>query len=89
MVHNKVEIDVKARRTRLGAGTEKDVRKAVEGEVLSGDLGMGMVEMLREVGGHPGVDESIRRDVEVREFGFWRKLVGCLGCVKVLSVESC
>jgi superkiller protein 3 len=54
------------------------VRKNVEGAVLGGELGLGMVDLLREVGGDPGVEDDVRRDVEVKEFAFWRKLVGCL-----------
>jgi superkiller protein 3 len=78
LVHTSVEAKVKAGRQRIGAGTEKEVRRNVEGEVLSGDLGMGMVDLLREVAGHPAVDEGVRREVEVGEFEFWTKLVGSL-----------
>lgn len=78
IVHTTVESQVKAGRQRIGGGTEKEVRKRVEGEVLGGETGMSMVELLREVSGHPGVEEEVRRDVEVQEFNFWRKLVGVL-----------
>ena len=77
-VHKKVEARVKSNRTRLGAGPEKEVRRNVEAEVLGGEAGMGMVDLLREVGAHPEVSEDVRRLVEVQEFGFWRKLVGSL-----------
>ncbi len=78
IVSSTIEAQVKQQRTRLGAGTEKDVRKRVEGEVLGGQMGLMMVDLLREVGNHPAADDAVRRDVEVREFGFWRKLVSCL-----------
>jgi superkiller protein 3 len=81
LVHQEVETRVKAGRTRLGAGPEKEVRKNVEAEVLGGEVGMKMVDLLREVGAHPGVDDAVRRDVEIQEFVYWRKLVGCLPCV--------
>ena len=85
-MHQQVEGLVQARRTRLGAGPEKEVRRNVEVEVLGGQLGMGMVDLLREVGAHPGVTEEVRRDVEIREFEFWKKLVGCLGLV--ISIDT-
>ena len=50
----------------------------LRGEVLGGPLGSEMIELLREVGSHAGVEDPVRRDVEVKEFGYWRKLVGCL-----------
>ncbi|KAK8858471.1 hypothetical protein IAR55_002698 [Kwoniella newhampshirensis] len=79
LVHTTTEVKVKAGRTRLGAGPEKEVRRKVDGEVLGGEMGMQMVELLREVGNHPSVLDEVRREVEVREFNFWRKLVACLG----------
>lgn len=78
LVKTAIEAQVKAGRSRLGGGTEKDVRRRVEGEVLGGELGLEMVDLLREVGSHPAVDDNVRREVEVREFDFWRKLVSCL-----------
>lgn len=78
IVHTTTEAQVKAGRQRIGSGTEKEVRKRVESEILGGPIGMEMVELLREVSSHPNVEEAIRRDVEVREFNFWRKLVGLL-----------
>ena len=78
IVHTTVEAKVKAGRQRIGGGTEKEVRKKVEAEVLGGPVGMSMVELLREVSGHPGVEDAVRRDVEVKEFNFWKKLVGVL-----------
>jgi superkiller protein 3 len=78
IVHTTVEAQVKAGRQRIGGGTEKEVRKRVEAEVLGGPIGMEMIELLREVSSHPNVEDEIRRDVEVREFNFWRKLVGVL-----------
>lgn len=77
-MHQAVEAEVKAGRTRLGAGTVSEVRQRTEGAILSGELGQTMVELLREVAGHPGVDDEVRRNVEVQEFSFWRKLVGAL-----------
>ncbi|ORY31409.1 putative translation repressor [Naematelia encephala] len=77
-VHQQIESKVKIGRQRIGGGTEKEVRKNVEAEVLGSELGMEMVEMLREVAGYPGVDDLVRREVEVREFGFWKKLMGVL-----------
>lgn len=91
LVASTIEAQVKQQRTRLGAGTEKDVRKRVEGEVLGGEMGLVMVDLLREVGNHPAADEATRREVEVREFDFWRKLVSCLRCAfipKYLSDRS-
>ena len=81
LLQHEVETRVKDGRLRLGAPPEKEVRKNVEAEVLGGEMGIRMVDLLREVGGHPGVAEDVRRDVEIQEFGFWRKLVGCLPCV--------
>jgi superkiller protein 3 len=78
LVHTSIEAKVKAGRTRLGAGTEKDVRRNVEAEVLGGDLGMELVDLLREVSSHPAVEDNVRREVEVREFEFWTALVGSL-----------
>lgn len=54
------------------------MRRNTEAEVLTSDLGLGMVELLKEVAAHPAVDDAVRRDVEVREFGFWRKLVAAI-----------
>jgi superkiller protein 3 len=85
IVHTTVEAEVKARRQRLGSGPEKEVRKKVEAEVLGGPVGMGMVDLLREVSGHPNVEDAVRRDVEVKEFNFWKKLVGVLRCVFFVS----
>lgn len=78
IVHQEVESQVKAGRQRLGAGTEAEVRQRTEGAVLSGEMGMIMIDLLREVAGHPGVNDEVRRNVEVQEFSFWRKLVGAL-----------
>lgn len=77
-IHTVTETKVKAGRMRIGAGTERDVRRKVDGEVLSGPLGASMVDLLRDVASHPSVDEAVRRDVEVQEFKYWRKLVGVL-----------
>jgi superkiller protein 3 len=89
IIHTTVESQVKAGRQRIGGGTEREVRKRVVGEILGGPNGTAMVELLREVSGHPAVDEAIRRDVEVKEFNFWRILVGVLryvflSCLKQL-----
>jgi hypothetical protein len=78
IVHTTVEAKVKAGRQRIGGGTEKEMRKKVEAEVLGGTVGMSLVELLREVSGHPGVEDAVRREVEVKEFNFWKKLVGVL-----------
>ncbi|WRT67666.1 uncharacterized protein IL334_004638 [Kwoniella shivajii] len=77
-VYTNVEAKVKAGRSRIGGGTEKEVRRKVEAEVLGGELGLKMVELLKEVGSHPNVAEDVRREVEIREFNFWRKLGSCL-----------
>ena len=87
-MHKEVEARVKSNRTRLGAGPEKEVRRNVEAEVLGGEAGMGMVDLLREVGAHPAVSEDVRRLVEVQEFGFWRKLVGCLSYARHFYIIS-
>ncbi|WWD18361.1 hypothetical protein CI109_102811 [Kwoniella shandongensis] len=79
LVYTSTEAKVKAGRSRLNAGGEKEVRRKVDAEVLGGELGMRMVDLLREVGNHPGVTDVVRREVEVREFNFWRKLVASLG----------
>ena len=76
LVHTTTEQKVRAGRQRLNAGSEKEVRKNVEREVLSGLLGMDMISLLEEVARHPQVDEEVRRNVEVQQFGFWRKLLG-------------
>ena len=78
LVHQETEAKVKAGRQRLGGGPEGEVRRRTDGEVLGGELGMTMVEILREVNGHHGVDDAIRSDVEVQEFNFWRRLVRSL-----------
>lgn len=78
LVQTEIESQVKAGRQRLGAGPEHEVRRKTDGEVLGGQLGMGMIELLREVSGHPGVEDATRRDVEVQEFSFWRRLVSAL-----------
>ncbi|KAK4687772.1 superkiller protein 3, partial [Tremellales sp. Uapishka_1] len=78
LLHGTIEVEVKKARQRIGAGPEKEVRKNVEGEILGGEAGLSMVDLLREVGGHPGVGEEIRRGVEIDEFVFWKKLVGCV-----------
>lgn len=74
-IHTLTEAKVKAGRMRIGAVSEREVRRKVDGEVLSGALGSHMVDLLRDVASHPAVDETVRRDVEVQEFKFWRKLV--------------
>ena len=78
LVRQTVEAEVQKGKTRLGAGPEREVRKRVEGDVLGGELGMRMIDLLREVGAHPGVAEGVRREVEVEEYIFWRKLVSSL-----------
>ena len=77
-VHQQIEDKVKAGRTRLGAGPERELRRNVEGEVLGGEMGGEMVDLLRGVGGHSGVEENVRREVEIKEFEYWKNLVGCL-----------
>ncbi|WVR06249.1 hypothetical protein IAU60_003279 [Kwoniella sp. DSM 27419] len=79
LVHNTTEQKVKVGRQRLGAGPPKEVEKKVEAEVLGGEMGMRMVSLLNQVGSHPSVEEDVRREVEVREFNFWRKLATALG----------
>ncbi|WWC88759.1 uncharacterized protein L201_003672 [Kwoniella dendrophila CBS 6074] len=74
LVYTTTEQKVRVGRQRLGAGPEKEVRRKVEAEVLGGELGMRMVELLKEVGSHPNVAEDVRREVEIREFNFWRRL---------------
>lgn len=78
LIAGRIESDVKAARTKLGAKSEKETRRDVEAAVLGGELGAGLVDLLREVGAHPNVEERVRREVEVREFDYWRKLVGVL-----------
>lgn len=78
LIHTKLESDVKAARMKLGKKSEKETRRDVECDVLGGELGMELVELLKEVAAHPSVEESVRREVEIRECEFWRKLVGVL-----------
>lgn len=78
LISSKLEADVKSARSKLTKKSEKETRRDVERDVLGGQLGMVLVELLKEVAGHPGVEEGVRREVEVREFDFWRKLVGVL-----------
>lgn len=81
LIHTKIEKDVKDARSKIGAKSEKETRRAVEGKVLGGEMGGRLVELLREVAGHPDTEEGTRRGVEGEEFGYWRKLVGVLGYV--------
>lgn len=74
---NKIDARVDNERKRLGAGTERDVRKKVDREIL-GTEGMRLVDLWKEVAGHPQVEEEVRREVEVREFEFWKRLVAAL-----------
>ncbi|WOO77688.1 Superkiller protein 3 [Vanrija pseudolonga] len=74
-IHSVTEQKVKAGRLRLGAGTERDVRRRVDAEVLGGPLGSTLLSLLRDVAAHPSVDEAVRRDVEVQEFQYWKRLV--------------
>lgn len=76
-IKKKIDARVDNERKRLGAGTEKDVRKKVDREILGTD-GMRLINLWKEVGGHPQVEEEVRREVEVREFEFWRRLVAAL-----------
>lgn len=77
-IHTTTEVQVKAGRQRIGAGTERDVRGRVDGEILGGPLGSQMIDLLRDVSAHPSVDEDMRRDVEVQEFNYWRRLVAVI-----------
>lgn len=77
-VHTLTEAKVKAGRQRIGARSERHVRRQVDGEVLTGPWGARMIDLLRDVSAHPGVDEEVRRDVEVQEFDYWRRLVDVL-----------
>ncbi|OXG33946.1 superkiller protein 3 [Cryptococcus neoformans Bt15] len=85
---NKIDARVDNERKRLGAGTERDVRKKVDREIL-GTEGMRLVDLWKEVAGHPQVEEEVRREVEVREFEFWKRLVAALPIEnKIASKES-
>ena len=77
-IHTDTEAKVKAGRMRIGARSEREVRRQVDAEVLGGQLGHSMVNLLRDVASHPGVEEAVRRDVEVQEFKYWCKLVAVL-----------
>lgn len=74
-IHSMTESKVKAGRMRIGAKSETHVRRQVDAEILAGPLGASMIDLLRDVSSHPSVDEAVRRDVEVQEFQYWRKLV--------------
>ncbi|WVQ72893.1 hypothetical protein IAR50_002454 [Cryptococcus sp. DSM 104548] len=63
-------------RKRINAGSEAEVRKNVDREILAVE-GLKLAELWREVGGHPAVEDDIRRQVEIREFNFWRRIVAC------------
>ncbi|WVQ80586.1 hypothetical protein IAT38_002691 [Cryptococcus sp. DSM 104549] len=77
-IHSKIDSLVAAGRKRLGAGPEKEVRKKVDREVLGGD-GMKLVELYKEVSGHPQAEEKVMREADLREFEYWKRLVACLG----------
>jgi superkiller protein 3 len=77
-IHTITEAKVKAGRMRIGARSERDVRRQVDAEVLGGPLGTSMVDLLRDVAAHPAVEEGTRREVEVQEFRYWCKLVAVL-----------
>ncbi|BEI86438.1 hypothetical protein CcaverHIS002_0607250 [Cutaneotrichosporon cavernicola] len=77
-IYTTTEVQVKAGRQRLGAGTERDVRRRVDAEVLGGPQGAQMIDLLRDVSSHPSVDEDMRRLVEVQEFRYWRRLVSVI-----------
>ncbi|GMK57364.1 hypothetical protein CspeluHIS016_0401980 [Cutaneotrichosporon spelunceum] len=77
-IHTATEAQVKAGRQRLGARTERDVRRRVDAEVLGGPLGGLMIDLLCDVSSHPSVDEDMRRLVEVQEFKYWRRLVSVI-----------
>lgn len=77
-VHEVTEARVKAGRQSIRARSERDVRRQVDGEVLTGPWGLRMIDLLRDVAGHPAVEESVRREVEVQEFNYWRRLVVAL-----------
>ncbi|ODN74406.1 hypothetical protein L202_06809 [Cryptococcus amylolentus CBS 6039] len=64
-------------RKRINAGSEAEVRKNVDREILATE-GLKLAELWKEVGGHPAVEDDIRRQVEIKEFNFWRRLVACL-----------
>ncbi|EAL21087.1 hypothetical protein CNBD4630 [Cryptococcus deneoformans B-3501A] len=87
-IKQKIDARVNNERKRLGAGTEKDVRRKVDREIL-GTEGMRLVDLWKEIAGHPQVEEEIRREVEIREFEFWRRLVAALPVEnKIASKES-
>ncbi|KAL7425055.1 Superkiller protein 3 [Cryptotrichosporon argae] len=73
-IHAAVEAEVKVRRQRIGAKSEKDVRAHAEREALAGPAGAELVALLREVASHPGADDALRRQAEVDEFQFWQRL---------------
>lgn len=77
-IYSTTEVQVKAGRQRIGAVSERDVRRRVDGEILAGPLGTQMISLLRDVAAHPSVDEDMRRDAEVQEFRYWRRLVSVL-----------
>ncbi|WVO14451.1 hypothetical protein L204_102085 [Cryptococcus depauperatus] len=85
-IHKKIGAIVENGRKRLKAGSESQVRKNVDREIL-GTEGMKLIELYKEVGGHPQVDEVVRREVEIREFGIWKRLVACLPSVEVDKTE--
>jgi superkiller protein 3 len=74
-IRDLTESKVKQGRMRIGARSEREVRRQVDADVLGGPLGSTMVDLLRDVSSHPAVDEAVRRDVEVQEFKYWCKLV--------------
>lgn len=78
LLSTEVESKIKAARTKLGAKSEKETRRDVEAAVLGGEMGSEMVDLLGEVAAHPGVEDAVRRLVEINEFDYWKKLVGVL-----------
>lgn len=81
IIHTTIKKEVSNARTKINAKSEKETERTVEGKVLGGEMGARLVELLREVAGHPDTDEETRRGVEGEEFAYWRKLVGVVGCV--------
>jgi superkiller protein 3 len=77
LIQQKFDSQVKAgRQSLVSAG--KDVKKEVETLILGGQPGMEMVALLREVQSHPDVEQEVRREAEIKEFEFYKKLMDIL-----------
>lgn len=69
------EKEVSKRRKRLGAGGEKEVRRAVGRDMLSTSR---LPELYEEILGHPAAGEEVRRAAEGKLLRYWYRFMTCL-----------